>query len=209
MIIRHYLLEGRPMITDEKTRKKIACEATYLANELVRQLSAPSLILEASEKDMRKGNFNFLRAGAIRNFCILGIIVNLYRVIELRDNFLIDILFSEYELRDMGFPSIDKFLGGSEQMKYLEILRHQFSGHATAKWASDRKPGELISPKLLGTALRETGIDNLRDFAKRLRADFASQLEEFIGKMRGQFPAVDKFVREEYPLKLEKGRLGR
>ncbi|HXK30439.1 MAG TPA: hypothetical protein VJ646_19515 [Candidatus Binatia bacterium] len=196
------------MITDEKNREQIACEATYLANELVRQLTAPSLILEDSEKDAEEGNFNFLRAGAIRNFCILGIIVNLYRVIELRENFLIDILFGKDELRDMGFPSIEELIGGSGKMKYLEILRHQFAGHATAKRASVKKPGKIIPAKLLGTALRETGIQNLREFATRLRDDLASQLERFVGQMRGKFLAVDKFVKDDYPLDLEKGRLG-
>jgi hypothetical protein len=58
------------MITDEKARGKISSEATYLANELARQLIAPSLILEDSEKRLKKEKFNFLREGAIRNFCI-------------------------------------------------------------------------------------------------------------------------------------------
>jgi hypothetical protein len=197
------------MITDEKNREQIACETTYLANELVRQLTAPSLILEDSERDGETENFSFLRAGAIRNFCILGIIVNLYRVIELRHNFLIDILFSEDELRSMGFPSIEEFLGGSEKMKFLKILRNQFAGHATAKWASGERPGELLSAEVLGTALRETGIDKLPEFAKRLRDELASQLEQFVGQMRRKFPAVDKFVKGGYALDVEKGRLRR
>jgi hypothetical protein len=33
--------------------------------------------------------------------------------------------------------------------------------------------------------------------------------EQFVGNMRAKFPAVDKFVKEDYPLALEKGRLGR
>ncbi|MBI4522772.1 MAG: hypothetical protein HY695_03040 [Deltaproteobacteria bacterium] len=195
------------MITDDKAREKIACEAAHLANELVRQLTVPSLILEDSETGQKKKNF--LRAGAIRNFCILGIIVNLYRVIELRDNFLLDILFSEDELRDMGFPSIHEFLGGLEQMKFLEILRHQFAGHATAKSATGKKPGKLISAKLLGIALRETGIDKLPEFATSLREKLAPQLEKFIDQMRRKFPAIDKFVMEDYPLEVEEGRLRR
>ncbi len=197
------------MINDEKAREKIASEATYLANELARQLIAPSLLLEDFEKHLKKDDFNFLREGAIRNFCILGIIVCLHRVIELRDNFLIGILFTEDELRDFGFPSIEGFLGGAEKVKFLRILRNQFAGHATAKWASAEKSGELLSGEVLGTALREIGLDKLPEFAKRLRDELSSQLEQFIGQMRRKFPAVDEFVKGGYALEVEKGRLRR
>jgi hypothetical protein len=62
-------------------------------------------------------------------------------------------------------------------MKALEILRHQFAGHAMGRWAGNDKPGRLVPAKLLGQALRETGLTELPEFARRLREDVASKLE--------------------------------
>jgi len=197
------------MITDEEIRSRTACEATQLLNEAVRQLIAPSLILDLMKPWMEADQPNFLRIAAVRNFCMLGIVVNLYRVIETRDHFLKDFLFTEEELRNLGFPSIEEFLGGPEKMKCLEILRHQFAGHAMGRWAGNDQPGRLIPAKLLGQALRETGILELPEFAKRLVDEIAAKLENFVQELRRLFPAVDKFIKEDYPLELEKGRLGK
>jgi hypothetical protein len=57
--------------------------------------------------------------------------------------------------------------------------------------------------------MRETGLIDLPGFANRLRNNFAAELETFIEAIRQRFPTVDKYVREDYPLELEKGRLGK
>jgi len=192
------------VIIDVEQRQQTACEATQLLNEAVRQLSVPSIIIEDSQ-----AHSNFLRVGAIRNLCLLSIVVNLYRVKEIRDHFLADFLFTPAELEQLGFPSIEDFLGGPAKVKWLEILRSQFAGHAHARWSGNNKPGRIIPPKLLGQALRETGLIDLPGFASRLRNDFSTELETFIEEMRQRFPVVDKYVREDYPLALEEGRLGK
>jgi hypothetical protein len=86
------------MITDEEIRIRTACEAKQILNELVRQLVSPSLILDLMKPWMEADQPQFLRIGAVRNFVMLGIVVNLYRVIETRDYFLKDLLFTEAEL---------------------------------------------------------------------------------------------------------------
>jgi hypothetical protein len=191
------------MITDAEQRQRTACEATQLLNEAVRQLTIPSIIIEDSKEQP-----NFLRVAAIRNLCLMSIVVNLYRVKEIQDHFLAEFLFTPEELRQLGFPSIEDFIGGPEKMKWLEILRSQFAGHAHAVWYGNNKPGKIIPPKLLGQALRETGLTDLPGFASRLRDEFAVMLETFIQKLRQIFPVVDKYVRQDYPLELERGRLG-
>jgi hypothetical protein len=197
------------MITDEKIRQQTACEAAQLLNEAVRQLTAPSLILDLMKPWMEEDQPNFLRIAAVRNVCILSIVVNLYRVMEIREHFLVDFLFTEENLRDLGFPSIEKFFGGAAKVRRLEVLRHQFAGHAMGRWAANDQPGRLIPAKLLGQALRETGLTELPDFAERLREEVAAQLESFVRELNRLFPAVSKFIREDYPLELENGQLGR
>jgi len=196
------------MIADENIRQQTACEAAQLLNEAVRQLTAPSLILDLLGPLMKEAQPNFLKIAAIRNLCTLSIVVNLYRVMEIRDNFLIDFLFTEKELRDLGFPSIEEFLGGAKKMRWLEILRHQFASHAMGRHAGNDQPGRLIPAKLLGQALREIGLIKLPDFAIRLREIVASKLESFVQELNRLFPTVERFIRREYPIELEKGRLG-
>jgi hypothetical protein len=65
---------GPSMITDEKIREQTACEAAQLLNEAVRQLVAPSLILDDLLKPwMDEDQPHFLRIAAVRNLCILSL----------------------------------------------------------------------------------------------------------------------------------------
>jgi hypothetical protein len=195
------------VITDETLRTQTACEAAYLLHEAARQLVSPSLILELLQPWTEEDQPKFLKIAAVRNVCILSFVVNLYRVVEIRQHFL-TFLFSQQELERLGFPSHEELLGGSDKLRWLEILRHQYAGHAMARWGGNDRPGRLVSANLLGQAWRELGINDLEALVKRLR-DVAGKLKQFVQHLNQLFPAVEKFINEDYPLELEKGRLGR
>lgn len=197
------------MVADEATRQRTACEAAYLLNEAVRQLISPSLIIDLMKSWMDEEQPNFLRIAAVRNLCILSIIVNLYRVIEVRDHFLLDLLFTKEELQRSGFPSDNELLGAANNFRWLEILRHQYAAHAMGRRSGNDQPGRLVSAKLLGEAWKEMGINDLEGLVKRLREEVAVKLEAFVQHLNRLFPSVEKFIKEDYPLELERGRQGR
>jgi hypothetical protein len=72
-------------------------------------------------------------------------------------------------------------MGGEKKWRYFATVRGQHAGHSFAKRATNTKPGRIINPRVLGKALRETGL-------------FES--EELLKRARGLVPGVEK-VRDE------------
>ncbi len=197
------------MSLDNETKRQTACEAAYLLNEITRQLWASSLVLELLEPWLRRTPTPFWKIGTVRNMVMTSTIVNLYRLEEARDKLLTGWLLTEEQLRTFGFFSLEEFIGGKGKWKSFVMLRHQYAGHATANKGEGNKPGKIVSAKLLGEALRETGVFELEAFLKRVEEQLLPGAFKTIDELNRLYPEVTQFITEDYPLELEKGRLGR
>jgi len=152
---------------------------------------------------------DFLSAGAVRNILISSTILHLRRLKETRDHFLVRWLFTEAELQALGFSPLEEFIGEKDKWAALETLRHQFAGHATRHTPPKNTPGQLIPGYVFGKGLRETGVSDLKPFLKKIQEDLLDGVVRVRDELNHRFPEVEKFIKEDYPLEVEKGRLGR
>ncbi len=188
--------------------KRIACEAAHLLNESNRQLQALSFMLKLVEKWEEEQPERLIQGGGgLRNILMSSTILHLRRLKETRDYFLVKWLFTEDELGALGFRPLEDLVGGKEQWKALEILRHQFAGHATRRKPPRNMAGEIIPGEIYGKALRETGILDLDSFLRRVQEEVLDGVINVRDELARRFPEVSKFIKEDYPFAIEKGRL--
>jgi hypothetical protein len=139
-----------------------------------------------------------------RLFVETSVIVNLYRLKETQDHFLVGWVFTPEELRSLGFPPLEEFIGGQEKWNLFEIVRHQYAGHSTSRKATSTQPGRILSASVLGNALRETGLWDFEAFFKRVLAELVPGVERVRDELVRRYPSAEKFVKETYPDELGK-----
>lgn len=187
------------MTTDEIRRA--ACEACLLLNEAVRELVIPHQIHALTEK-LEDGPINIQYLGAVRHTALTSVVIHLWRLHETRKNFLVPWLFTDAELKALGLPTLDEFLGPGK-VKFLEIVRHQYAGHPTAKGAKGGVPGEIIAPEVLGYALREIGLTRSAAFLDRVQCEIVPGVEKVRNEIVRRFPEAETYMKETYPIALE------
>jgi hypothetical protein len=185
---------------DEATLRRAACEAALLLNEAVRELVIPNQIHQLTER-YEDGKVKIAWLGAMRHTAMQTIIIGLWRVHEARTQFLVPWLFSDEELRDLGVPSMDQFLGGT--FKSFELVRHQYVGHATARRAKKGRPGQIIAPDVLGCALHDTGLLESKAFLTRVQNDLVPGIERARQDLVRRYPEAETYLKETYPIALE------
>lgn len=186
---------------DDKTRQQAAFEACFLMNEAIRELVIPSKVIQLSDawKTLNPVPLNVI--SAVRHMVIMSLVVNIYRLKETRDNFLAGWLFSDEDMRTLGFPPVEEFIG-KEKWQCFEIVRHQYAGHATSKKATDKHPGHIIPAVVLGKALKKTGLLDLEAFLQRIQEELASGVEKVRDELTRRYPAARQFI-ETHAVELE------
>lgn len=144
------------MTRADEIRHRAALEGGYLLNEAVRELIAPTRVMELTDHWLRLDPAPLDAVAAVRNMILRSVIVNVYRVQEARAHYLCPWVFSDDELHALGLPDMEYFLGGAAAWKAFELLRHQYAGHATGKGATPTNPGRLLPARVLGRAIHES-----------------------------------------------------
>lgn len=191
-------------VLDEATRKQTAREACWLLNEAIRELVIP-LRLHALTENLPDGPVDISYLAAVRHAVLQGIIITVYRLKETRSGFIEGWLLTDAELRALGFAPVEEFLG-ADKWDHFEIMRHQYAGHATASKASKTKPARLLAPAVLGKAIRETGLSNLKTFLLRVVEDLAPGVERVRDELTKRYPEAEAFVKVTHPTEFEKAR---
>jgi hypothetical protein len=138
---------------------------------------------------------------AMRHAAIMSIIIGLWRLHEVRSQFLVPWLFSDKDLTALGVPPMDQFLRGS--FKSFKLVRHQYVGHATARKASGERPGSIIRPEALGRAIRDTGLRDSAAFLARVQQELVPGIEKAVQELVRRNPEADTYLRETYPIALQ------
>jgi hypothetical protein len=134
-----------------------------------------------------------------------SVIVNVYRVQEARENYLCPWVFADDELRALRLPDMREFVGGAPAWKAFELLRHQYAGHATGKGATPASPAHLLPARVLGRAIHESGLYDLRVFLGRVRAELAPALERTRDEVGRRYPDLRGFI-QQYAVEMAEAR---
>ena len=196
------------MKSNKSESQQVACQACYLLNQAIRELSTPKLVIELSKKWLQLDPVPWKAIAAVQNMANTSMVVNIFRLKEAQDHFLVGWLFTEEELRSMGFPPIEEFIGGPEKWKSFEVVRNQYAGHATSHKATRSKPGRIISAPVLGMALRQTGLWEMEAFLNRVQEELVPGVERVHNKLLSLYPNAQEFINKTYPKELEIGAKG-
>jgi hypothetical protein len=181
----------------EAERERAAAEACVLLNDAVRGLLIPRHIHTLSEQwELRGGSASYI--GAVQNTAIAAVVMALWRLHEARSNFLVPWLFSETELKALGLLSLDEFLG-PDGAKAFRIVRHQASGHATARKATKDGPGHIIEAAVFAKAIRAIGLQDASNFLARVEREVIPGVESVRGEIMKRYPSAATFFTKTYP----------
>lgn len=184
--------------------QRAGSEAACLLNEAIRQLLIPQHLFTLFTKLEDSGRATERYGSAVRHVAIASAIINLYRLKETRDHFLV-YLFSADELGRLGFPHLEQFVGN---WKPFEIARHQYAGHAIAKRAKSGRPGRVLTAGQIGRALRRTGLWDAEAFLLRIREELVPAVEKVRNEIFRRFPEARRFVEITYPEELNRAAEG-
>lgn len=184
----------------ESGKEQIAYEAAYLLNEAIRELLMPQHLSSLARKWYEGEAISERYAAAMNHLIMMSIIMNLYRLQETRDHFLEGCLFSDNELRRLGFPPVKEFVG---DWNSFMIVRGQYTGHVIAKKATKTKPGRILSAVALGQALRKTDLWNSDNFLQRVREELVPGVERVKDELLQRYPDARNFLEFTYPTELK------
>jgi hypothetical protein len=194
-------------LLDEQTVQQTANEACLLLNESIRELITPSRVLELTDQWLKLNPVPMSAIYAVRSMVARSVIINLYRLKETRQGFLVEWLFSEDELLALSFPPIEHFFPLAKWGDF-EMLRHQFAGHATGAEAKPGRPARMLPAARLGKALKETGLYDLGGFLKRIQDEILPGVESVRDALTSKYPKTRTFVTETYPLEIDAAASG-
>jgi hypothetical protein len=179
-----------------EVRRRAALEGGYLVNEAIRELIAPTRVMELTDYWMGLDPPPLDAIAAVRNMILRTIIVNVYRLQEARDHYLVPWVFSSDELRALGLRDMEAFLGGAAAWKAFALLRHQYAGHATGKARTATSPGRLVPARVLGKAIRDSGLNDLSLFLGRVRTELAPAIEQLRDEIGRRYPDLRRFIQQ-------------
>jgi hypothetical protein len=85
-------------------RSRAASEAAFVLNDAVGALLIPQHLAKLALKLHDSGRLSSKYAGSVRRLSMQGAIMGIYKVKEVRDHLLVPWVFTNDELRALGFP---------------------------------------------------------------------------------------------------------
>lgn len=189
---------------DERTLLEVACEAGLLLNEAIRELAVLPR-MHALTENIEEGPIDIKYLAAVRHILLMSVVINLYRLKETRDHFLVPWLFSDSDLRKLSFPPVEEFIG-NDKWSSFETVRNQYAGHSTKGKPKKAEPGRIVPASRLGRALRDTGLNNLKVFLWRVVEELGPGIENVRAELTRRYPKVEGFIKDTYPLELERAK---
>jgi hypothetical protein len=173
-----------------------ACEAAVAINLAVADLLLPRHIFRLFTHHQETGGVSAGYATAARRLAMQVLVVNLFRLWEVREHLLCPWLFSDEQLRAMGFLPLEEFI---DRWPALLTIRHQFAGHILNRESQQGKPGRILSPEAFGRALREAGLWDADVLLERVEHKLIPAVELVRAELFRRWPASEDYVRQVYP----------
>ncbi len=188
----------------DEDRTRTAHEACFLLNLAVRELTSPVQVFEFCQKRLNEMAIEFTtkrilpsmsELTGLRHIAFQSAVLAVFRLRETRDHLLVGWLFTERQLRDLGFMPVEEFIGGERNWRSLEIVRHQILGHSIARKATKAKPGRIISPSSLGKAMWQAGLSDWEAFADRVRKELIPGVQRVRDELAEMYPDARTYVK--------------
>jgi len=114
---------------------------------------------------------------------------------EIRDHLLADWLFTDEELRAMGLPPLQEFIGTDKKWRNFEIVRHNLAGHSMIRKSTKNKRGRIIPARVLGSASREAGLADWKEFVTRVRKELTPAVQNIRDALVTEYPEARDYLR--------------
>lgn len=189
---------------DQETISHAACDAAFLLNEAVRELTIPQHLVTCAKRLVESQQVSEKYAAAVQRIAMVATVLGVYRVSETRKNFLTPWLFSDEELKQLGLPDIEHFV---RDWGAFETVRSQWAAHAPARKSTARRPGRLIDASALGRALERTGIGEEEQFLRRVRDELTPAVERVRDKILEAHAEARDFITTGYQQALQQGAI--
>jgi hypothetical protein len=183
-------------------RNQAAKEGGYLLNEAIRDLLTPARILRLSDEWLSHTPLPLKALAAVRHLAVTSVVMNIFRLKEIRGSFIEGWLIPDERLRALGFPPVEEFIGAG-QWNLFVVVRHQYAGHATGKEGTFKYPGRIVPASLLGKAIREAGLLELESLLGRVQKELVPAVERVRDEIYKLYPVAKEFV-ITYALELER-----
>ncbi len=185
-------------------RVRTAHEACFSLNLAIRELATPIQVFEFCHTRLNEMAIEFMtkrilpsmsELTGLRHIGFQSAVLAVFRLRETHDHLLVGWLFTEQDLRNLGFLPIEEFVGGKRKWRALEIVRHQILGHALARKSTKTKPGRIIPAAALGKAMRQAGLSDWQAFADRIRADLIPGAQRVRDELAEKYPNARAYVK--------------
>lgn len=186
----------------EEQKEQVAKDAAHLLNEAIRKLLIPQHLFLLFNNLQEQGTANERYASAVRHAAITVAIIEIFRLKETRNEFLVGWLFSDAKLRELGLPPLEEFVG---DWKSFEMVRHQYAAHAIAKRSKRGRPARAMRAKTLGEVLRRSGLLNADEFLLRVKEELVPGVEKVRDEIFRKYPAAREFIEKGYASGLAAG----
>lgn len=183
------------VILDEETRLRIASEASVLLNDAVRDLLIPQHLNALAAQYHDRGLVTESYAGALMRVAAMSVVMALHRLREARNGFLLEWLFTDSELRALGFGPVEEFV---RDWKSFTVVRSQYVGHAHSKRTVGKRPARHVSAKALAAALCRTGLWERDNFLLRVREQIVPGVEKVRDEIFRRYPVAREFAVSMY-----------
>ncbi len=170
-------------------QNQIAGEAGLLLNEAIRELVTPKWLMQFAHGWLAQDPVPIEAVASVRHLLAMSMVINVFRLKDTRKYFIRDWLFSDDELRVIGFPPVEEFIG-LQNWRSFEIVRNQYAGHVTVNKTDRGQPGRILSPSVLGKAIKKAGLLDIEGFIDRVQHELIPGVEKVRDEIYRRYPAA-------------------
>jgi hypothetical protein len=174
---------------------QIAGEAGLLLNEAIRELVTPKWLIKVTHDWLSQDPVPAKAVASVRHLLAMSMVINVFRLKDTRKYFIQEWLLSDNELRVMGFPPVEEFIG-LQNWRSFEIVRNQYAGHVTVNKTDRGRPGRILSPSVLGQAIKKAGLLDIEGFIDRVQHELIPGVESVRDEIYLRYPAAREYIQK-------------
>lgn len=180
------------MPSDDRLNQ-IAGEAGLLLNEAIRELVTPKWLIKFTHGWLSQDPVPTKAVASVRHLLAMSIVINVFRLKDTRKYFIKGWLIPDSELRVMGFPPVEEFIG-LKNWNSFEIVRNQYAGHVTVNKTDHGQPGKIVSPLVLGKAIQKAGLLDIESFIDRVQHELIPGVEKVRDEIYLRYPVARNYI---------------
>lgn len=188
------------MLSSDKLNQ-IAGDAGLLLNEAIRELVTPKWLIKVTHDWLSRDPVPTKAVASVRHLLAMSLVINVFRLKDTRKYFIKEWLFPDNELRALGFPPVEEFIG-LQNWSSFEIVRNQYAGHVTINKSNHGKPGKILSPSVLGKAIHKAGLLDIEGFIDRIQDELIPGIEKVRDEIYLRYPEARDYI-QKHAIELE------